>query len=801
MNTQLFLKRKVHFAIVTAIAILLAVAMLSYRATVASSQSDALIRHTYQVIENLQAIALAILTVESNTRAFNLTNDRSYLETVDANIASAWQHSRNIRILTDDNPSEQARLTTLDELITRRINFATMVKNLRLDGDVEGAKRAVQSGQGRMLTNALQAVLRDMEAEEQNLLASRIKTFQDRVDQVKAILVLGTFLALLITAIAGWMVDRDRSRRARSEEARDTMEETLFEEKERAEVTLNSIGDGVACSNSSGHITFLNVVAEKMAGWSRHEAAGHPAAEIFEILNGTSREAVPDPMVMAMACNRIVNLPSDSILIRKDGFEIPIEDSAAPIHDRRSRVTGAVMVFRDVSATRAAALQISYSAEHDFLTGLPNRLLLSDRISQAIAAAPRHNKHVAILFLDLDGFKYINDSLGHATGDKLLQSIAQRLLDCVRGADTVSRQGGDEFVVLLSGVVHADDVAITAKRLIETIAAPHSIDERELHVTTSIGVSIYPEDGLDAETLIKNADTAMYRAKENGRRCYQFFTPAMNTRAVERRCMEESLRGAVERQEFTLLYQPKINLETGAISGAEALIRWNHPTRGLVLPAQFIPIAESCGLILPIGTWVLREACAQVRAWGEVARSISMAVNVSACQFQEPSFVEVLFAVLKETGISPSSIELEVTERVFINRAEPAALVLRTLREAGIKVAIDDFGTGYSSLSHLQKCPVDAIKIDESFISQIGAAPNDSAIVMAMIAMAKSLNLRVTAEGVETLEQLTFLKMRNCDEAQGYYFSWPVSVLRFAELLETGISTGDLARPRTAGVF
>jgi EAL domain-containing protein (putative c-di-GMP-specific phosphodiesterase class I) len=308
-------------------------------------------------------------------------------------------------------------------------------------------------------------------------------------------------------------------------------------------------------------------------------------------------------------------------------------------------------------------------------------------------------------------------------------------------------------------------------------------------------VSIYPDDGLDAETLIKNADTAMYQAKENGRHNYQFFTQAMNVRAVERQSIEEGLRRAVERREFTLQYQPKINLNTGAISGAEALIRWNHPTRGLVTPAQFIPIAEASGLILPIGAWVLREACEQVRAWGEAARSITMAVNVSAIEFQDTSFLEGLFAILRETGVSPSSLELEVTERAFINRAESAALVLQTLRETGVKVAIDDFGTGYSSLSYLRKFPVDAIKIDQSFIGQISAASNDTAIVTAVIHMAKSLNLQVIAEGVETFEQLTFLKTHKCDEAQGYYFSKPVSPLRFARLLETGISTDDFSQP------
>ena len=428
---------------------------------------------------------------------------------------------------------------------------------------------------------------------------------------------------------------------------RKIMEEALFEEKERAQVTLNCIGDAVICTDIAGNISFLNPVAEKITGWSGQEAAGRPMAEVFRILDATSRQSIPNPMENAVARNQTVHLPPNCLLIRRDGFEIPIEDSVAPIHDREGHATGAVIVFRDVSAARAMALQMAHSAQHDFLTGLPNRMLLNDRITQAIAVAPRHKNKVAVLFLDLDGFKHINDSLGHPIGDKLLQSIAKRLLDCVRTSDTVSRQGGDEFVVLLSEAEQSEYAAVIARRVLRAVAETHSIDQHDLHVTTSIGVSVYPDDGLDAETLIKNADTAMYQAKENGRQSYQFFKPAMNVRAVERQSIEESLRRALERQEFVLHYQPKINLRTGAITGAEALIRWTHPTRGPVSPAQFIPIAEDCGLILPIGNWVLREACQQARAWLDAGLpAVTMAVNVSAMELRHENFLAGLFAIL-----------------------------------------------------------------------------------------------------------------------------------------------------------
>lgn len=572
-------------------------------------------------------------------------------------------------------------------------------------------------------------------------------------------------------------------------------EKVLFMEKERAQVTLNSIGDAVICTDILGNITFLNLVAQKMTGWSLEIAAGQPMSEIVRIVDAGSRLAIPNPMDLAIGQNRTGHLPPNSLLISRDGLEIPIEDSVSPIHDHEGRVAGAVIVLRDVSAARAQALQTIHLAEHDFLTGLPNRMLLNDRITQAIALARRHTKPVAVLFLDLDRFKYINDLLGHPIGDKLLQSVAKRLVDCVRDADTVSRQGGDEFVVLLSEMDELEDAGVTGRRMLEAVAKAHSIDQHDLHVTASIGVSVYPDDGLDAETLIKNADTAMYQAKENGRQSCQFFKSAMNVRAVERQSIEEGLRRALERNEFALHYQPKVDLNTGAITGAEALIRWTHPTRGQVPPLQFIPVAEDCGLILPIGRWALREACRQAQAWREEGLpATTLAVNVSAMELRDENFLDGVFAILSETGIDPKALELEVTESVLMKHAASAASIFQILREKGVQVAIDDFGTGYSSLGYLRKFPLDALKIDQSFVNQISASGEDTAIVTAVIGMAQSLNLRVIAEGVETVEQLTFLCAHKCDEAQGYYFSRPVPAQQFATLLRTGIPRGLIPR-------
>src|SRR6266478_4202029 len=444
---------------------------------------------------------------------------------------------------------------------------------------------------------------------------------------------------------------------------RKAVEDALYVEKDRAVVTLNSIGDAVLCTDISGHITYLNLVAEAMTGWRRREATGKPLAEVFRIIDGTTRKTARDPMEMAVEQNRTVGLTVNCVLIRRDGFESAIEDSAAPIHDRAGRVTGAVIVFHDVSAARAMSVQMTHSAQRDVVTNLPNRLLLNDRITQSIALARRQNRPVAVIFLDLDLFKYINDSLGHAVGDNLLQSVSRRLLANVRGSDTVSRLGGDEFVVLLSEITCPEDAATSARRILLSLNAPHFVAGQDLIVNGSIGISIHPEDGEDAETLVKNADTAMYHAKENGRNNFQFFKAEMNLKSVERQSLEGSMRHAVERGEFLLHYQPKVNLDTGEITGVEALVRWQQPDRGLLPPAQFVPIAEDCGLILQIGRWVLREACRQARAWQDAGLPpLPIAVNVSAVEFRDKGFVEGVRTILAETGLAAQCLELELTE-------------------------------------------------------------------------------------------------------------------------------------------
>ena len=586
-------------------------------------------------------------------------------------------------------------------------------------------------------------------------------------------------------------LDNDSFVRAiRNMAERKAAEEMLFTEKERAQVTLNSIGDAVLSTDLEGKVTYLNVVAEKITGWTREEAAGKDIDEVFRIIDGSTREPCANPLRTAIQKNRTVGLTPNCILIRRDGAEFAIDDSAAPIHDQHGLATGAVIVFHDVSVARALGAEMSHLAQHDTLTNLPNRTLLQDRLTQAIATASRNDSRIAVLFLDLDGFKHINDSLSHATGDRLLQFVAKRLLAAVRTSDTVCRLGGDEFVILLSEVAHAGDAGVKAGKILSALSAPFEIEQVTLRVTGSIGVSTYPEDGQSAELLIRNADLAMYQAKEKGRSNCQFFEKDMNVRAVERHSIEGDLRFALERDEFVMHYQPKIDLKTGEITGVEALVRWQHPERGLVGPLQFISIAEDCGLMLPIGKWVLRESCRQAKAWQDTGLPpIDMAVNVSSVEFRNDEFLESVSTILTETRLEPRYLELELTESVLMQHAEFSVPLLQKLKAMGLRLAIDDFGTGYSSLSYLRQFPIDTLKVDQSFIHEINADTDEATIISAVINMGCRMKHRVIAEGVETAEQLAFLRAHGCDEGQGYYFARPMPAVETAKLLELGMAS------------
>ena len=562
---------------------------------------------------------------------------------------------------------------------------------------------------------------------------------------------------------------------------RKSLEEKLFLEQERGQVTLNSIGDAVVCTDNAGLVTFFNLTAEGLTGLTMAEAIGRPIDESLHLTDESGVAISLRPGARDAAPPLGAKFNASAMIRRANGQSVAVDYNGARILGRDGAGIGAVYVLRDMTAPRALAAKMAHLAQHDSLTGLPNRVLLTDRIRRAIAIAPRHARQPGVLFLDLDGFKHVNDSLGHLVGDQLLQSVASRLTACVRGSDTVSRLGGDEFVVLLAEMARPEDAATAAVRMLEAVGEPHLIDEHELHITTSIGISLYPDDGADAGTLIKNADTAMYQAKAQGRKNYRFFEPAMNFRAVERQAIEEGLRRAAERNELSLHFQPKVDLANRSVRSAEALIRWRHPVLGDMPPVKFISVAEDCGLIVPLGRWVLREACAQAKAWIDAGMALdTIAVNVSAMEFQNERFVDEVMETLAVTGLAPERLELELTESVLMKHTKLAAQTLSALRAAGVRLAIDDFGTGYSSLSYLTRFPVDTLKIDQSFIRQISATQPETAIISAVLGIARSLRLRVVAQGVETASELEFLERFGCDEAQGFYFSEPLPAAAFA---------------------
>ncbi len=576
---------------------------------------------------------------------------------------------------------------------------------------------------------------------------------------------------------------------------RRAVEQALFVEKERSRVILEAIGEGVISTDLEGRVTYLNPVAETMTGWDRHSAVGMPFADVACVVDVNKREPVWEHLKAAVLDKKPIQGVAGMLLKRRDGVELAIDLSVAPVADGADQLSGTVVVLHDASASQADTFKkLTYLAEHDFLTGLPNRFLLNDRINQAISRSSRDGTQLAVLFLDLDNFKHVNDSLGHAIGDKLLQAVAQRLRASVRHSDTVSRQGGDEFIVVTSDERSPTNVAHTAEKLLAEVAVAHQIDNHVLQVTTSIGISVFPDDGDNADTLLKNADTAMYHAKHHGRNNYQFFNSAMNARAIERQSLEASLRSALQGQEFALHYQPKVNLDSGAITGCEALLRWHHAQRGLMLPDHFVAIAEDCGMIASIGHWVLYEACRQARQWHNEGIDIgSIAVNVSASEFRSRGFLDGVRAVLDDTGIDAHRLELELTESVLMQDVDSSRATLRALKDLGVRIVVDDFGTGYSSLSYLKQFPIDVLKIDQSFVIGVEADSDNGIIVTAVVGMGRNLRMNVIAEGIETREQCQFLQSRHCHEGQGYYFSRPLAAEQFASFVQRGINPADLS--------
>jgi diguanylate cyclase (GGDEF)-like protein/PAS domain S-box-containing protein len=544
---------------------------------------------------------------------------------------------------------------------------------------------------------------------------------------------------------------------------------------------VESSSDAIIGKNLDGIVLSWNQAAERMYGYTTSEMVG----------NSISVLVPPDrPNEVTLLLDQIRRGERiehfETVRRCKDGKQINVSLTISPIKDAGGIVNGASVIARDITERRRTEERIRYLAQHDALTGLPNRVLFRDRIGQAIVQARRHHQLLAVLFLDLDGFKHINDSLGHQIGDHLLRMTARRLQRCLREGDTIARLGGDEFVMCLPGLNEGNDAMPVAAKILDTLRESFYVEQHELHVSGSIGISLYPSDGEDAEVLMRSADTAMYHAKENGRNNYQFFTARLNEAARRRLVIANLLHQALERNEFTLYYQPQVNLESGRISAAEALVRWHQPELGEVLPSEFIKVAEETGLIVQLGEWVLRRACERVKRWRDTGYpQMRVTVNLSPQQFRRAGFAESTAKILEENNLPASALELEITESVLMMQSAENLSILQQLAAMGIHMAIDDFGVGYSSLAYLQRFPIDTLKIDRSFVSGIGHDKNDTALVTAIIAMAQSLQLTVVGEGVESADQAAFLKAHGCRAGQGFYFGEPVSADAFDELLRT----------------
>jgi diguanylate cyclase (GGDEF)-like protein/PAS domain S-box-containing protein len=593
----------------------------------------------------------------------------------------------------------------------------------------------------------------------------------------------------LLESIAGHIapVLNARLQRDKQDRERERAEREVLQTKEYYENLVGNAGDGIIVTDRNQKIITWNHGAERIFGYSQAEALGR---KINDLLRGPDKyQEIDDAMSGALTVGETRTFEAERYT--KNGAKISVAITATPLRDSDGNVIGVSGIHKDITERKRAeeALvkardQLYDQAHQDTLTGLPNRKLFYDRLSQAASSARRYERSVALLFIDLDRFKVINDTLGHDVGDLLLQAVGKRLTGCVRESDTVARLGGDEFSVILPSVVDPQDAVRVGQKIVQALSDPFVLDSHELFVTTSVGISMYPSDGNDMETLVKNADIAMYRAKEQGKGNCQLYTPAMNARAHERLTLETSLRRALEREEFLLHYQPRFDLGTGQIVGMEALLRWNRPGLGLVPPGEFVPLLEETGLIMPVGQWVLHTACVQNKAWLAAGLPrIRVAVNVSTRQFSQEDMPETVARELEEVGLEPNLLELELTESTVMHDAEAAIAMLRALKEVGIQISIDDFGTSYSSLNYLTRFPTDTLKVDQSFVREVTTDPSCAAVTEAIVSLAHMLRMKVTAEGVETKEQLAFLRECECDEVQGYLLSWPLTVEAATELL------------------
>jgi diguanylate cyclase (GGDEF)-like protein/PAS domain S-box-containing protein len=700
-------------------------------------------------------------------------------------------------------PSSVQAVKTHSDQLLRLVADLTQLRQTNASRSARLAKQEEIKTANRALMRAIAEVLKDQEGQ---LEAARLEMQSTVSSTMQGIVVTGVMAFTVAGLMGGWVAASIIHPLKKLQEAavnigqgklRTKIEVSEADELGELAQTFNKMAEElwrtttyavkvreslveslIVLTPNNLRIHSVNKATCELLGYRRSELVGKPLDRFLPAVASLLQDAKPKQLSEQGFIYSI-----ETTYESKDGRRIPVLFSASLMREH-DEVLGIVCVAQDNTVRHRHEATIRYQASHDLLTGLPNRALFDSRLAISLAQAAQSRARLAVMFLDLDRFKLINDTLGHAVGDRLLQGFSQRISGCLRQSDTIARWGGDEFTVLLPNIRAVDEATTIAYRILDALKPHFELEGHVLRVSSSIGISIYPTDGEDAETLLKNADAALYRAKEGGRNSYCLYTAAINSQASERLALENQLHHALERNELTLYYQPLVNTATGQISQMEALLRWHHPEMGMVSPNRFIPLAEENGLIVPIGEWVLRTACSQTRAWHEAGLpQIRVGVNLSAQQFRHPDLVSMIGQILQETRLDPCFLELEITETTVITNVESAKIVMDELTQMGISIAMDDFGNGYSSLSYLKKFPFHTLKIDQGFVRDITTDPNDRAIVTAIAALGKVLNLKLVAEGVETDVQERLLRSLNCHEMQGYLFSPPLPADEATRLL------------------
>lgn len=711
------------------------------------------IEHARSIHNEPQINSKAMMTLQKHVRQAEQTT--ADLDNVQHFISESLGQMAGGVVITDTlgevmfaNVQAAIYLCQDENAVLRGLNLSQLLHPIKPIGDTESWNRAVRAALFRQATTQFSARIHDRD------LWFQVTPYRPHLESHP-----GVLLSIAdVTAVR--QVDRQSAARI------------LIEEKNRALVTLKSIGDAVITTNAEGIVDYINPAAEKLLGCSLNKVQGLHLGTALTVIKEQDRQPVQWPLNECLSTNSSICLPGNNLLINQGKEKHDVRISLAPIHGHHHDAIGIVLAISDISESRRLARALEYQASHDELTGLPKRMLLNDRLEQAILQAHREHSIVAIFFLDLDRFKQVNDGLGHEAGDELIKITATRLQALGRKHNTVARLSGDEFVIIISDLRREGDILPIAEKILQSFSPAIHLKGHEVAVNLSIGISVYPRDGSDGETLLRNADRAMYQAKAAGGNTIKFYADYMNLRAMERLVMERNLRQAIQRGELQVHYQPQVNLKSGKVVGAEALLRWQHPEFGTVSPEIFIPIAEETGLIIPIGEWLMKTVCNDIKHWHlDEHLGFRVSINLSPRQFADGGVADVLAQVLEDTGIDGGYLGVEITEGMLMRDIETISSTLNKLKTMDIDLAIDDFGTGFSSLSYLKRFPIDQLKIDKSFVQDITNNSDDAAIAIAVIAMAHSMGLNVIAEGVETVQQLEFMSHHDCDEIQGYYFS------------------------------